>query len=67
MFQYCTGLPSPDTEYNRSKQIAGSEYFKHIGSMIANDAIPTREITSKSKIVMVEAAFNKNTSPTNGP
>jgi len=65
MFQYYNGVPSPDADYNRSKQIAGTEYFEYIGSMIASDASPTREI--KSKIVMEKAAFNKkNTSPTNG-
>jgi len=41
------------------------EYFKYIGSMIANDASPAREI--KSKVVMEKAACNKkNNSPTNG-
>jgi hypothetical protein len=63
MFQYYTGLPSPDTDYDRSKQIASTEYFEDIGSMIENDASHTCEI--KSKIVMEKAAFNKkNTSPT---
>jgi len=64
MFQYCTGVPSPDADYDRSKQIADTEYFDCIGNMIASDASPTRE--TKSKIVTEKAAFNKkNTSPTN--
>jgi len=58
-------LPSPDTDYNRSKQIASTEYFKYIGSMKTNDASPAREI--KFEIFKAKATFNKkNTSPTNG-
>jgi hypothetical protein len=41
------------------------EYFKYIGSMIANDASPAHEI--KFETFKAKAAFNKkNTLPTNG-
>jgi hypothetical protein len=39
------------------KQLQNVEYFKYLGSMIANDARCIREI--KSRIVMAKAAFNK--------
>jgi len=65
LVHWYNGVPSPDADYDRPKQIAGTKYFEYIGSMITSDASPTREV--KSKIVMEKAAFNKkNTSPTNG-
>jgi len=33
------------------------EYFNYLGSLIVNDARPTREL--KSRIIVAKAAFNK--------
>ena len=50
--------PSPVQIMIDQKQLENVEYFKYLGSMIANDARCTSEI--KSRIVMAKAAFNRN-------
>jgi hypothetical protein len=39
------------------RQLENAEYFKHLGSMITNDARCTHEI--KSRIAMAKSAFNR--------
>jgi hypothetical protein len=49
--------PSPVKIAVHQKQLQHAEYFKHLNSMISNDAKSTRKINSR--ISMAKSAFSK--------